>query len=121
MNLEIRTLSTRRSIWKLILNRFRVIAVVATDATLTKAQAQRVAIMAQDGIARAVRPAHTPYDGDVVFALSTEKRSLDGPPEAAVSRLGAIAADTLARAIARGVYEAEDMEPFPSYKSVHGR
>ncbi len=98
-----------------------VIAVVATDATLTGAQAQRVAIMAQDGLARAVRPAHTPYDGDVVFALSTEKLDLSKPAEAAVSRLGAMAADTLARAIARGVYEAEDMAPFQSYRSVHGR
>lgn len=97
-----------------------IIAAVATDAVLTGPQAQRMAIMAQDGLARAVRPAHTPYDGDVVFALSTEKLALSEPAEAAVSRLGAMAADTLARAIARGVYEAEDMAPYPSYRSAHG-
>jgi L-aminopeptidase/D-esterase-like protein len=83
------------------------IACVATDAILTPAQAKRLAIMAQDGLARAIRPAHAPFDGDVVFALATGRRPL--PPEAAdfvLTRLGALAADTLARAIARGVYEA---------------
>lgn len=98
-----------------------VLAVVATDAALTGPQAQRLAIMAQDGIARAVRPAHTPFDGDVVFALSTERRPLANPPEAAVSRLGALAADTLARAIARAVYEAGGQGRFPAYRDVHGR
>ena len=79
------------------------IAVVAVNAALTPAQCRRVAIMAQDGIARAVRPAHTPFDGDVVFALA-----LPGPPAdaSAVSRIGSAAADTLARAIARGVFLA---------------
>lgn len=79
------------------------LAVIAANAALTPAQARRVAIMAQDGIARAVRPAHTPFDGDVVFALA-----LPGPPADAslVARLGAAAADTLARAIARGVWAA---------------
>ena len=83
------------------------IACVATDAILTPAQAKRLAIMAQDGLARAIRPAHAPYDGDVVFALSTGRKRL--PAESAdfvLTRLGALAADTLARAIARGVYEA---------------
>ena len=83
------------------------IACVATDAILTPAQATRLAIMAQDGLARAIRPAHAPYDGDVVFALSTGRKPL--PAESAdfvLTRLGALAADTLARAIARGVYEA---------------
>lgn len=83
------------------------IACVATDAILTPAQAKRLAIMAQDGLARAIRPAHAPFDGDVVFALATGRRPL--PTEGAdftLTRLGALAADTLARAIARGVYEA---------------
>ena len=79
------------------------IAVVAVTAMLTPAQCRRVAIMAHDGIARAVRPAHTPFDGDVVFALALPGPDADA---AAVARIGAAAADTLARAIARGVWEA---------------
>ena len=84
------------------------IAVVATDVALTPAQARRVAVMAQDGLARAIRPAHAPFDGDVVFALSTAQRPLPAQaPDLHVARLGNMAADALARAIARGVWEAE--------------
>jgi L-aminopeptidase/D-esterase-like protein len=80
------------------------IALVATDATLTKAQAKRLAIMADDGLARALRPAHASMDGDTVFAVATQRR---GAVEAvALTELGHVAADCLARAIARGVYEA---------------
>jgi L-aminopeptidase/D-esterase-like protein len=61
--------------------------------------------MAQDGLARAIRPVHAPFDGDVVFALSTARRPLIGG-DAALARLGALAADTLVRAVARGVFEA---------------
>jgi len=82
------------------------IACVATDVALTPAQARRVAIMAQDGLARAVRPAHAPFDGDVVFALSTARIPLAEPAQRAVARIGALAADCLARAIARGVHAA---------------
>lgn len=82
------------------------IACVATDAVLTPAQAKRVAVMAQDGLSRAIRPVHAPFDGDVVFALSTGKRPLVETPDLFVARLGALAADCLARAVARGVYEA---------------
>jgi L-aminopeptidase/D-esterase-like protein len=82
------------------------IACVATDVILTPGQAKRVAIMAQDGLARAVRPAHAPTDGDVVFALSTGRRPLPEPGPLALARIGALAGDCLARAIARGVYEA---------------
>lgn len=89
---------------------------VATDATLTKAQAQRVAIMAQDGLARAIRPVHTPLDGDVVFALSTAKRALNDPV-ADIATIGMLAADTVARAIARGVYEAESLGQAMSYRA----
>jgi L-aminopeptidase/D-esterase-like protein len=81
------------------------IAVVATDAALTPAQARRVAIMAHDGMARAIRPVHTPWDGDVVFCLATGRRPGPVTPQI-LTHLGALAADTLARAIARGVYEA---------------
>jgi len=85
------------------------LACVATDVALDADETKRIAIMAQDGLARAIRPAHSPFDGDVVFALSTGRVEL---PSAAVrpfvvARLGAIAADVLARAIARGVFEAK--------------
>jgi D-aminopeptidase len=87
------------------------IAVVATDATLTKAQAKRLAIVAHDGLARAIYPVHTPLDGDIVFAASTCKRAL-ADPVYAFAELGALAANVLARAVARGVYEATAL-PFP--------
>jgi L-aminopeptidase/D-esterase-like protein len=82
------------------------IACVATDAALSPAQARRVAVMAQDGLARAIRPVHAPFDGDAVFALSTARRPLVEPESYTVARLGALAADCLARAVARAVYEA---------------
>jgi L-aminopeptidase/D-esterase-like protein len=82
------------------------IACIATDARLDPGEMKRVAIMAQDGMARAIRPVHAPFDGDVVFALSTGKRDLPEPRAYTVARIGALAADTLSRAIARGVYEA---------------
>src|SRR5215212_2225319 len=94
------------------------IALVATDAVLTKAQAKRLAVVAHDGLARAIYPVHTPLDGDIVFAASTEKRPL-ADPVYAFAELGALAANVLARAIARGVYEATAL-PFrgalPSWK-----
>lgn len=82
------------------------IACVATDVALTPAQAKRVAIMAQDGLAQAIRPIHAPFDGDVVFALSTARRPLAEGDNFTLARIGALAADTLARAVARAVYEA---------------
>ena len=87
------------------------LVVVATDAALTKAQARRLAIMAQDGMARALRPVHTPLDGDIVFVGATGVRKL-ADPMFSLSELGALAADVVARAIARGVYEARAL-PFP--------
>ncbi len=89
------------------------IALVATDAILTKAQAMRIAIMADDGLARAVRPAHAPMDGDTVFAVATQRKSL-GPEAVAnvlITEIGMAAADCLARAVARGVYEAAPAPP----------
>jgi len=82
------------------------IAVVATDADLDRLELARLAVMAADGFARALRPVHTPFDGDVVFALSTSRRALGAERARMVMRLGSIAADGIARAIARGVYEA---------------
>ncbi len=81
------------------------LAVVATDAPLTKPEAKRLAIMAQDGLARALRPAHTPLDGDMVFALALGDGRGVGP--GVLLRLGAYAADALARAIARAILLAE--------------
>jgi L-aminopeptidase/D-esterase-like protein len=81
------------------------IGLVATDAALTKAQAQRLAIMAHDGLARAVLPAHAPLDGDTIFAAATGQRPLgDVLPE--LTALGFAATLTMARAIARGVHAA---------------
>lgn len=85
--------------------------VVITDATLTKSQTRRLAIMAQDGLARAIYPVHTPVDGDIVFAASTGQQPLSNPVHG-LAALGALAADTVARAIARGVYEASALR-FP--------
>lgn len=84
------------------------IACVATDVALDTDEMKRVAIMAQDGLARAIRPVHCPFDGDVVFGLSTGRVKLPDSPMRpfVIARIGAAAADTLARAVARGVFEA---------------
>lgn len=82
------------------------IACVATDVELTPAQAKRVAQMAISGLSRAIRPVFAPFDGDVVFVVSTAKKKLPEPNPLALARLGELAAGTLARAVARGVFEA---------------
>ncbi|RQO62492.1 peptidase T4 [Paucibacter sp. KBW04] len=84
------------------------LAIVACNADLTSAECKRLAMMAQDGLARAVRPAHTPFDGDTVFALAGGQQQLgDGMArQVQIARLGSAAADCLARAIARAVYLA---------------
>jgi D-aminopeptidase len=95
------------------------IAIVVTDADLTKAQAKRVAIMAQSGLSRALRPVHAPHDGDVVFAAATGRSSRKvGLYE--MTALGATAADCLARAIARAVFEATPL-PFPDARPSWSR
>jgi D-aminopeptidase len=98
------------------------IALVATDATLTKPQAKRLAVMAHDGLARAIYPAHTPLDGDIVFAASTGQRP-PGNPIHGLAELGTVAGNVLARAIARAIYEATAL-PFasalPSWKDRFG-
>jgi D-aminopeptidase len=98
------------------------LAVIATDAKLTKAQAKRVAVMAQSGLSRAVHPVHTPLDGDVVFAAGMGTRPLPDPVFA-LSELGTLAAYVLARAIARGVYEATALSypgAVPSWRDRFG-
>jgi D-aminopeptidase len=97
------------------------IAIVATDAALTKAQAKRVAVAAHDGLARAIVPAHTPHDGDLVFAAATGRHALPDPG-ASVLAIGHAAASCLARAIARAVYEADgtDGDTLPTWKDRFG-
>jgi L-aminopeptidase/D-esterase-like protein len=84
-----------------------VIGVVATNASLTKAQATKVAQMAHNGIARTIRPSHTMFDGDVIFALST------GAKKADVTTIGAFAAEVMAEAIVRGVKAAKPAGGIP--------
>jgi len=96
------------------------IAVVATNARLDKASAQRMAMMAQDGLARSLRPVHTPQDGDTVFAVATGTHDLGIDP-LALGELGTLAADCLARAVARGVYNAATLGPARSWRDVFGR
>jgi L-aminopeptidase/D-esterase-like protein len=81
------------------------LACVATDVALDPDEMKRVTIMAQDGLARAIRPVHCPFDGDVVFGLSTGSLKLPDTPYL-IARIGAAAADVVARAIARAVFEA---------------
>lgn len=90
------------------------IALVATDAALTKSQAKRLALAAHDGLARALRPVHAPLDGDIVFAAATGHSG--APSDAfALAELCATAADVLARAVARGVHAATAL-PFAGAK-----
>lgn len=87
-----------------------VIGAVATNAKLTKVQATKVAQMAQDGLAQAIRPAHTMFDGDTIFALATGKKEAD------VSTVGAFAAEVVAQAIVRAVKLAEPAGGLPGLK-----
>ena len=99
------------------------LAVVATDVALDRDALQRLAIMAQTGLARAIYPVHAPLDGDIVFAVSTGRRPAPDSVRG-LAALGAVAADTLARAIARAVYEAHafegDPEGPPAYRDLFG-
>jgi L-aminopeptidase/D-esterase-like protein len=80
------------------------LVVVVTDAMLTKPQARRLATIAQTGMARAIYPVHAPLDGDVVFAAATGRKPVD--PLFGLTELGMVAANTVARAVARGVHSA---------------
>jgi L-aminopeptidase/D-esterase-like protein len=84
------------------------IGVLATTADLSTAECKRMAMMAHDGIARAIRPAHTPFDGDTLFALASGAVPIGRAPlrSAQLARIGSAAADCLARAIARAVHHA---------------
>src|SRR5260221_335329 len=86
------------------------LAVVVTDADLTKPQAKRLAMIAQTGFARAIYPVHAPLDGDVLFAAATCEKPID--PLLGLTELGMLAANVVARSIARGVFAATAL-PFP--------
>ena len=92
------------------------LAIVALDADVSAIELKRIAIMASDGFARALRPVHTPFDGDIVFAITTGARSLGERRQHELMRLGSIAADCLSRAIVRGVYEAATLGAMTSYR-----
>lgn len=98
------------------------LAIVVTDAILTKPQVKRLAVIAQTGFARAIYPVHAPLDGDIVFAAATGEKTID--PLYGLTELGAVAANVVARAIARGVYEAKAL-PFagalPSWQDTFGK
>ncbi|HYD87097.1 MAG TPA: P1 family peptidase [Vitreimonas sp.] len=94
------------------------IACVAVDADLTPAEAKRLAQMASAGLARAIRPVFAPFDGDVVFALATAARPAPEPRQLALARFGALAADCLARAVARGVYAAQSVGPHRAWRDL---
>ncbi|MGA8323456.1 MAG: P1 family peptidase, partial [Xanthobacteraceae bacterium] len=99
------------------------LVVVATDAILTKAQAKRLAVMAQSGLSRAIYPVHSPLDGDVLFAAATGQRPLsDGT--LGLTAIGTLAANVVARAIARGVFSARALSlpgAMPSWHDQFGR
>jgi L-aminopeptidase/D-esterase-like protein len=96
------------------------LVVVATDAGLTKGQAKHVAVMAHDGLARAIYPVHTPLDGDIVFAAATGQRPL-GNAAFDVAAIGTAAANAVARAVARAVFEAKALAVLPSLPAYKER
>jgi L-aminopeptidase/D-esterase-like protein len=97
------------------------IAVIATNAALSKSEINKVAQMAHDGMAQAIRPAHTMFDGDTIFALALGPRSSIRPDQATaalrVSSIGAAAATTLARAIVKAVRAAHNLHGVPAAHS----
>jgi L-aminopeptidase/D-esterase-like protein len=98
------------------------LVVVVTDAVLTKPQAKRLAMMAQTGFARAIYPVHAPLDGDVVFAAATGEKPID--PLIGLTELGMVAANAVARSIARGVYAASALRfsgALPAWKDRFGQ
>jgi L-aminopeptidase/D-esterase-like protein len=97
------------------------LVVVATDAILTKAQANRLAVMAQTGMSRAIYPVHSPLDGDTLFAAATGRHPL-ADPVFALAQLGTMAANVVARAIARGVFAARSLpgDALPTWQAKFG-
>jgi len=100
--------------WRPSIGGNTTLGIVATNATLSKAQASKVAQMAQDGLARAIVPAHTTGDGDTIFAIATGERT--GEPN--VSRIGAAAADVVSQAILRAILQAEGIAGYPAARDL---
>lgn len=96
------------------------LVVVATDAPLNKADLSRIAQMAHDGLALTIRPTHTPFDGDTVFALSTGPSAADAGAVSplALTMLGALAAQVVARSILRAVYAATSLAGIPALRDL---
>lgn len=101
------------------------IGIVATDAIMTKAQAQKVAQMAHDGMARAIRPSHTMFDGDTIFCMATNKKELPdtpgffaAPKAMALIEVGRAAADCMTRAIIRAVLEATSLRNMIAFRDL---
>ncbi|RBP10543.1 D-aminopeptidase [Roseiarcus fermentans] len=98
------------------------LAVVVTDAPMTKVQVKRLAVMAQDGLALSLRPAHAPTDGDTVFAAATGRVGR-APDLVDLTEIGMLAAECVARSVARGVYEATPLAvegAQPSWRQLYG-
>ncbi len=96
------------------------IAVVACDAILNPVEVKRLAIMAHDGLARALKPVHSALDGDSVFALATEHVELPAPRPFYLSALGAVAADCLTRAVMRAILHARSLGSLKCYRDIYG-
>jgi L-aminopeptidase/D-esterase-like protein len=104
------------------------IGIIATDALLTKAQAQKVAQMAHDGMARSIRPSHTMFDGDTIFCMATGQRKLpessgffSTPQAPAINEIGHSAADCMARAIIRAILTATSMAGIAAFCDLENR
>lgn len=104
------------------------LGIVATDAILTKAQANKIAQMTHDGMARAIRPSHTMFDGDTIFCLATGKRPLPesegffaAPYAQAINDLGSVAADCMTRAIIHATLSAETLGLFKAFRDLENR
>ena len=106
-----------KAILKFATPRDTVIGVVATNARLNKEEANKVAQMAHDGLARTVRPAHTMFDGDTIFALATASNS-ELSIEADVNTAGAYAAEVVAEAIVRAIKTAEGVAGLPAWRDL---
>jgi L-aminopeptidase/D-esterase-like protein len=114
-----RTLADARTLVRSGAVKFRAgenstLAVVATNAVLSKTEAKRVAEMAHDGFARAINPVHTPFDGDVIFALATGSKT--GPADAGL--IGILAADVIARAVIRSAEQATSLPGYPAVRDL---
>ena len=104
------------------------IGIVATDGVLSKAQCQKIAQMAHDGMARSIRPSHTMFDGDTIFCLATGKKDMPrmagffaAPQAAALNEIGRAAADCLARAVIRAILEAQSLGGMIAFRDLPGR